>query len=156
MTNTAIDLSKVPHLEARRSLAKLFAEDDEVRAERAAAVEGPEERLNRLGEELRERYNNEFEVQAQPIRDEIAALAKPFDDRITAIGEACEAVEGPSVDWVDDHSADDEGPETPNRCALSGLIILQGDDVLSRDDGAVVLACVLPWPETQALPDAAE
>lgn len=129
-----IDTSKVDRMEIRLRVDAHEKARDVIQAEIEAA-EAP------------------FEARIREIKREMLAATAETRKRLAEhdaaegiYGEVYQAEEEPEEGY-------DEG-KWPLRCTVSGLILLDGDDVIDKD-GRYVLTAVLPnWP--QDLPDAAD
>lgn len=79
-----------------------------------------------------------FLARIKPIEEEMARATAEVDAQIRRHDLECKPNEVNVHDW------DDAGQ--PVRCVLSGLVILQGDEVVRDALGRPALRAVLPWP----------
>lgn len=126
-----IDVSKLPQLKERRQALVNQAEVARIQDEKTAATADLEAKhrveCDRLFEEKKAR---EKEVLG-PLREQLKAIEAPFDERISAI---CD-------DWS--FLFDDDGEL--ELCALSGLPILDGEEVFEEEfTGEKIIRALLP------------
>jgi hypothetical protein len=117
-------------------------------------------RVDRM--EIRGRLAAQDEQRAA-ICKEIDAAEAPFDERIAVIEkERDEATrelyarlaahdEATRSDDKHCYGFDDDGQR--ERCCVSGLVLLEGDETIGDDDGREALKALLPWPAAEPEPE---
>jgi seryl-tRNA synthetase len=134
---TTLDLSKVPHLELRRKLGALIEEQAKLSDAEWEATKPLREEY----EAMRDKLMAEVKKQLAPLRRRIDEIHAQFGKKMDAIDEQIEALNAPEPMLNEDM-------DTILFCDLTGLLILEGDEIIKDEDtGEVILRCVLPWPE---------
>lgn len=133
---TTIDVSKVPHLEARRKALAAQVESDRISADRDA-----DPAIKALTEKRRaehDRLYGEMNAALKMIDDEIAELEAPYDARMDAL-ESDGEIEF-RRDWDCDCRL--------KICVLSGLPIIEDEEVVEDCDvtGGLIIRALLPFP----------
>lgn len=135
----SVYMANVPHIAERRQLIELIAKQDAVNAEMnqlpaaseyAAISDDYAARMKPLHDQI-DRLNDEKHTKLGEVRERRAAEREEYEARLEAIDEEITAV-GQSL-WGD-------GTEV---CALTGLVLLESDDVLSDDNGTYVIRAAL-------------
>jgi len=143
-----IDVSKLPHLEARQKALRDQAEVDRIEEEKENDPQLKElmarrsAARTRLYEEARAR---ELEV-LTPLDEQVDALSKPYSERMDAIKKG--EVEF-RINWDDDCRL--------QLCELSGLPIVEDEAVVEDSDatGGLIIRALLPFPAEQSDEEAA-
>jgi len=135
MTETSprvsVDTSKVDRMEVRRRIDAHEAE----RAKIAAELKG-----------ARASFNARIEVIQRERMEATAAIQARLDAHDETRGIYDEVLE-----------LDDTADQNPIRCCVTGLILLDGDEIVEDDHGRRALAAAVNWPDPpQDLPDSEE
>ena len=128
-----IDVSNLPKLEERRRALAEQQKMERIIEERDAVLEP----LLEKRDAARRRLYAEMEAALRPFDDEIAAAEKPFHDQLASIEEDKDLFRR---DWDFDCSL--------KLCALSGLPILQDEEVIEDAEvtGGLIIRALLPFP----------
>jgi hypothetical protein len=127
MTTTTVDTSRVDNIELRQRIAKQAL----VRAAINAAIGQLEE---------------PFRARIATVEDEMAEATRLLRDQLEQHDEENAVDDNQAIDF-------DDITGMPATCCVSGLVLLESDDLVEDLEGRTALKAVLPWPETQALPD---
>jgi hypothetical protein len=130
-----IDVSKLPHLDARQKALAAQVEVDKIEEEKDddAALQAL---IAKKGAE-RSRLYAEMNAAMDEIDKQIAALEAPYDARIAAVATD-------DLDFRQDWDADCRR----RLCVLSGLPILEDEEVVEDTDntGGLIIRALLPFP----------
>lgn len=135
----AFDLSKVPHLEARKLIAKHF---DSASEDQAPETKDKIKALYEQIEKIRSDYWQQIKAAVAPLEAEIAALDESRRQREQKRGDDVDAalkalgVEFEDFDLHDDYCG-------VNCCAVTGLALMHGDETGESPDGDPFLFCIL-------------
>ena len=140
MTDTLqIDLTRIPHLEARRRIVALWEAYGRAEAERNAAAKPFWDKRRDLDKvvdarvaAIRAEHTAEYEV----IDKEMQAVEKPFEEKTSVLWNQIDDASGHDLIWWDDYSGFE-------RCVLSGLPLLGNDDLWESDVGEKILAVLV-------------
>lgn len=136
---TTLDLSRVPFLEVRQKLDELLKKQEQLYDQKWEAT--TEARREYLKE--RERLMSEIDEKLEPLRKKVEEIEKTFDEEAEKISEAIAALGAPEPMYNEDY-------DTILHCDLTGLLLLECDDVIKDENsGNVILRWVLPWPSEE-------
>jgi DNA-binding FrmR family transcriptional regulator len=140
MSETHLDLSRIPHIEERRKCLELSKQIDAIEDERSAAIGKIEDEY----QEERMRLYAKVEAELKPMEEGIEKAKQPFDERINALQEQINAL-GVDFEWGENYPM-------PELCAITGLPFLDGELKFESNEtydqiiGALV---VTPKPEPE-------
>lgn len=147
MSETHLDLSRIPHLEERRKCLELCKQIEAIEAERDPVVG----KLEDAYEAEKSRLQDEAYQKLKPLEDAIEAAKKPFDERINAVQENINAL-GVDFEWGENYPM-------PDLCAVTGLPFLDDElkfESMENYDQIIGALVVTPKPEPVVSDDGPE
>jgi len=136
-----LDLTRIPHLEERRKIAELWEAYKHAEAERSEAAKpywNKRRELDTVVDAKVQAIRAEHKTEYEALDAQMQAVESPFGEKTAALWDQIEAIGGEDggVLWWEDYGGFE-------RCLLTDLPILDGDEVLETEDGDRILAVLV-------------